>query len=71
MDICRKHYRNEESALFLSEYFHDLGVLLHFQDDIDLKDIVFLNHEWITKGVYKILDDKEVINKRGDFQFQI
>lgn len=67
LDICRKHYRNEESALFLSEYFHDLGVLLHFQDDIDLKDIVFLNHEWITKGVYKILDDKEVINKKGRF----
>lgn len=67
LEICKRHYRKEESALFLSEYFHDLGVLLHFQDDIDLKDIVFLNHEWITKGVYKILDDKEVIKKKGRF----
>ena len=67
LDICKKHYRSQESALFLSEYFHDLGVLLHFQDDIDLKDIVFLNHEWITKGVYKILDDREVIKKKGRF----
>lgn len=66
-NICKKHYRNEESALFLSEYFHDLGVLLHFKDDIDLKDIVFLNHEWITKGVYRILDEKKVLNQKGKF----
>lgn len=67
LDLCRKYYRSEERALFLSEYFHDLGVLLHFQDDIDLKDILFLNHEWITKGVYRILDDKKVIDQKGRF----
>lgn len=67
LEICRKHYRNVESALFLSEYFHDLGVVLHFQDDIDLKNIVILNHEWITTGVYKILDDKLVIEQKGRF----
>jgi GTPase SAR1 family protein len=67
LDICKKHYRSEESALFLSEYFHDLGVLLHFKEDIDLKDIVFLNHEWITRGVYRILDDKKIINQKGRF----
>ena len=67
LEICRKHYRKEESALLLSQYFHDLGVLLHFQDDIDLKDTVILNHEWLTIGVYKILDDKKVIEQRGRF----
>ncbi len=67
LSLCKKYYRSEERALFLSEYFHDLGVLLHFQDDIELKDIVFLNHEWITKGVYRILDDKKIINQKGKF----
>jgi internalin A len=67
LDICKKHYRSEESALFLSEYFHDLGVILHFKDDIELKDIVFLNHEWITKGVYSILDDRKIIAQKGKF----
>ncbi|MFZ4740401.1 MAG: COR domain-containing protein [Bacteroidales bacterium] len=67
LDICKKHYRKEESALFLSEYFHDLGVLLHFQEDFDLKDTVILNHEWITSGVYKILDDRKVIDQKGRF----
>lgn len=67
LDICKKHYRRTESALFLSEYFHDLGVLLHFQDDLELKDMVVLNHEWITKGVYKLLDDSIVISNKGQF----
>ncbi|MDR1500907.1 MAG: hypothetical protein LBT43_00435 [Prevotella sp.] len=67
LDICRKHYRKEKSALFLSEYFHDLGVLLHFQQDIELKDTVILNHEWLTRGVYKILDDRKVIEQKGRF----
>lgn len=70
LEICRTHYRNEESALFLSDYFHDLGVLLHFKDDIDLKDTVILNHEWLTTGVYKILDDREVIDKNGRFSIE-
>jgi internalin A len=66
-EICANHYRNEASALFLSEYFHDLGVALHFQDDIDLREIMILNHDWITQGVYKILDNQKVIDKGGRF----
>lgn len=67
LQICKAKYRTTDSALFLSEYFHDLGVMLHFQNDIELKETVFLNHEWITKGVYKVLDDKHVINQKGRF----
>ncbi|MFY7671903.1 COR domain-containing protein [Tenacibaculum sp. MEBiC06402] len=69
-EICKNHYRKEDSALLLSEYFHDLGVIIHFQKDIELKDIVILNHEWITKGVYKILDDKRVIEQNGRFNYE-
>ncbi len=67
LDICKRLYRDYDGALFLSEYFHDLGVILHFQKDIDLQDTIFLNHEWVTKGVYKILDDKIVIDQKGRF----
>ncbi|HTB52668.1 MAG TPA: COR domain-containing protein [Ferruginibacter sp.] len=70
LKICLAHYRQTDSALFLSEYFHDLGVLLHFQNDIDLKDTVILNHEWITGGVYKILDDRKVIGQNGKFNLE-
>jgi internalin A len=67
LDICKRHYREKEGALYLSEYFHDLGVILHFQNDVDLKNTIFLNHEWVTKGVYKILDDRNVIEQKGRF----
>lgn len=67
LEICKKHFRDEESALFLSDYFHDLGVIIHFKNDFYLRDIVVLNHEWITSGVYKVLDDKFIIEKKGRF----
>lgn len=69
-ELCKKYYRKEDSALFLSEYFHDLGVIIHFQEDIELRDLVILNHEWITRGVYKILDDRKVINQNGHFNHE-
>lgn len=65
--ICRKHYIDEEGAIYLSEFFHDLGIILHFQDDPDLKNMIFLNHDWVTTGVYKVLDNQRVKNKRGHF----
>jgi len=67
LSLCKRHYRDSDGAMFLSEYFHDLGVILHFKDDIELKDTIFLNNEWITKGVYKILDDRKVIEQKGRF----
>lgn len=66
-EICKKYFRNVDSALFLSEHFHDLGVILHFRNDLELKQTVFLNHEWITKGVYDVLDDRKVISQKGRF----
>jgi Leucine-rich repeat (LRR) protein len=52
----------------LSRYFHDLGVFLHFQDNPLLKRDVFLQNQWVTDAVYKILDDAQIAEKqRGRF----
>ncbi len=45
-----------EDALVLSQYFHDIGVCLHFQDDDLLNRTLFLKPNWATNAVYKILD---------------
>ena len=58
---------DEQRALYLSDFFHDLGVILHFQDDLNLRETVILNPEWVTKGVYKILDNTIVKLKYGVF----
>ncbi|MGB0839488.1 MAG: COR domain-containing protein [Chitinophagales bacterium] len=65
--ICEKRHQDEASALFLSEFLHDLGVILHFKDDEELKHIVFLDHDWVTKGVYSILDNQVIKNQKGRF----
>ncbi|HAS43483.1 MAG TPA: hypothetical protein DCS93_23590 [Microscillaceae bacterium] len=67
LDICERHQMTEESAGFLSRFFHDLGVFLHFSDDLELANTVFLNHEWVTRGVYQVLDNQKVKNKHGRF----
>ncbi|MEM7180496.1 MAG: COR domain-containing protein [Spirochaetota bacterium] len=58
---------DKEKALWLSNYLHDIGIILHFQDDLLLREIIILNHEWVTKGVYKVLDNEKVKKQRGRF----
>lgn len=67
LDICERHHMTEENAGFLSRFFHDLGVFLHFGDDLELANTIFLNHEWVTKGVYQVLDNQKVKDNKGKF----
>ena len=70
LDICETNgFTQEEDALQLSGYLHDLGVCLHFQDQEDslLYKIVILQPEWGTHAVYNVLDNHEVINNKGKF----
>ena len=66
-EICKKHKVDEDTALILSQYFHDLGVFLHFQDDDILCRTVILQNEWATDAVYKVLDCENVKGNRGRF----
>ncbi|KEF36653.1 small GTP-binding protein domain [Schinkia azotoformans MEV2011] len=54
--ICMKYQIQSAEALSLIKYLHDLGVVLHFHDDVLLRNIIILNPEWGTDAVYKILD---------------
>ena len=52
----------------MSGYLHDLGVCLHFQGDVLLKETVILKPEWGTDAVYRVLDDDEVVRNKGRFK---
>ena len=69
-DICREFGLNEEMAEFLSRYYHDLGVFLHFLDSPVLREIVFLKPDWATNAVYKVVDTREIQESHGKFQFE-
>ncbi len=66
--ICQQHGFTElQDKLQLSGYLHDLGVCLHFQDDLILKNTVILKPEWGTAAVYKVLDNPRVMENLGRF----
>ncbi len=67
--VCQSFGIYAEQALHLSNYFHDLGIFLHFQDNDILRNLIFLNPEWATKAVYKIIDTQEVIINNGKFNY--
>ena len=69
LDLCEEAGLNQGSEELL-EYLHDLGVILHFKKHHLLKYTIFLNPDWVTKAVYKILDHRKVIESGGYFNFE-
>ncbi|MGK7932687.1 MAG: COR domain-containing protein [Microcystaceae cyanobacterium] len=63
-EICQEEgIETDEEQVHLIRFLHDLGVVLNFQDDVRLKDTNVLNPQWVTKGVYCIIND-EALPKR-------
>ncbi|QTA85600.1 COR domain-containing protein [Desulfonema magnum] len=65
LQICKKLDIEESEAKTLSRYLHDLGIVLHFQDDALLKDTIILKPGWGTDAVYKVLDANVVQKRNG------
>lgn len=61
-DIGMTH-KHADLCLF---YLRELGDLAYF-DDRDLCTHIFLDHNWLTKGMYYILSDKQIQTKKGKF----
>lgn len=67
-EIYKQHLDFDQAkALHLSQYLHDLGVFLHFQDDMLLKQTVILQNNWATEAVFKVLDDEDIKQRHGQF----
>jgi internalin A len=71
LDLCNIHgFKRREDKLQLSEYLHDLGVCLHFQDDPILKNWIILKPEWCNIAVYTVLDTPKVQKAHGRFSHE-
>ena len=72
-DDNEKNSTITDSRLRLSQFFHELGVILHFQDDEAslLYNTIILNPEWATKAVYALLkiEDNPIKEKFGKFTY--
>ncbi|MDW3649863.1 MAG: COR domain-containing protein [Bacteroidia bacterium] len=56
---------NDRSRQVLVDLLHDLGIVLNFTEDKILSDTYVINPEWITHGVYKIINSYALIANRG------
>jgi internalin A len=50
----------------LSTYLHNLGIILNYKDDLRLRDTHVLNPQWVTKGIYTILNAKKLAQNKGE-----
>jgi small GTP-binding protein len=70
LQICKDSgIKERENALQLSDYLHDLGICLHFQNNeiSPLYQTVILKPKWGTDAAYAVLDNPEVIRNFGRF----
>jgi GTPase SAR1 family protein len=71
LQICQENgFTRQQDKLQLSSYLHDLGVFLHFQDDPILYNTIILKPKWGTDAVYRVLDDRQIIQNYGKFTWK-
>ena len=65
--LCEEEQIMDElSQQTLLGFLHDLGIVLHFDDHPILEETNVLNPEWVTKGVYQILNSYELFQNKGE-----
>lgn len=64
--LCRQHGIAEESSQnTLVRFLHDLGIVLNFTDDDRVRDTSVLNPNWVTGGIYALLNSEQLQQKQG------
>lgn len=48
------------------QFLHDIGIVLWYSGNEELKEWVILQPEWAMSAVYKIIDDDEIQKRRGN-----
>ncbi|MFN0175573.1 MAG: COR domain-containing protein [Saprospiraceae bacterium] len=64
-EICAFHdITDTERQLHLSQFLHDIGIFLHFQDSPILHHGIFLQNQWVLEAMYIILGDSDISGKK-------
>ena len=65
-EVCRNcEIEKEADQMLILRYFHLLGIVLHFCDDENLCDTLFLDPNWTVDAVYSVLANKEIEKVNG------
>jgi internalin A len=66
LKICQDNTLGKEQAGFLAKQLHELGIILHYAQDISLKKTIVLKSKWTVDAAYCLVDTKKI--KAGRFQ---
>jgi len=64
-DLMTTHGLAQDEIVTLSNWLHELGDLLYFQDNQDLKNIVILKPQWVTEHISRVLTSQQIIDNQG------
>ncbi len=68
---CKKwKVKSEAEQKLLGRYLHDLGVMLNFREDERLQDTHVLKPQWVTEGIYTILNAPLLADKKGELHLR-
>jgi internalin A len=69
--VCAKYGETDErSQDSLAYYLHDLGIALNFKDDPRLQDTHVLKPQWVTEGIYTILNAPLLADQKGELRLR-
>ena len=69
ISICETFAIDRKKAKLISQYLHDIGSILHFQDDPILTNLIIIQPKWVTDAMYKLIDDVFIQKNYGYFTF--
>jgi len=64
-DICERNGMTGYEVGTLAKLMHDLGLIIYYDADEGLKDVVVLNPEWLTKAISYVLEDQATATSGG------
>ncbi|MCH8853990.1 MAG: GTPase [Planctomycetes bacterium] len=68
MTLFTDHGVADDSRKVLARALHELGDILHFEDDKELGDTVLLNPQWVTENISRVLEHDEIVEGLGIFR---
>lgn len=65
VNAMKEHNLNEEECGILMRWLHELGDILHFDDEPEMRGRVILDPEWLTRHIGIVLRSDEVQQQNG------
>jgi internalin A len=70
-ELCAEEGIADEADLAtLSWVLHCLGIALNYRDDVRLRETSVLKPQWVTEGIYKILNAATLVERRGELRLE-